>query len=85
MLRRTMLKGTAVIAAASVLARHTYAQEVLKMGISIPLTGPASMPSVGNSLPGSSFTSSNMATLSPGGRSKSSCATTAALLIMRAA
>ena len=39
MLRRTMLKGTAVIAAASVLARHTYAQEVLKMGISIPLTG----------------------------------------------
>ena len=39
MLRRTMLKGTAIIAAVSVLARHTFAQETLKMGISIPLTG----------------------------------------------
>jgi branched-chain amino acid transport system substrate-binding protein len=34
-----MLKGTAIVAAVSVLARHTFAQETLKMGISIPLTG----------------------------------------------
>ena len=38
MLRRTMLKGVAA-AAAGVLARHAGAQEVLKMGISIPMTG----------------------------------------------
>jgi branched-chain amino acid transport system substrate-binding protein len=39
MLRRTMLKGVAAIAAAGVLTRHAGAQEVLKMGISIPMTG----------------------------------------------
>ena len=39
MLRRTMLKGVAAIAAAGVLARNAHAQEVLKMGISIPMTG----------------------------------------------
>ena len=39
MLRRTMLKGVAAIAAAGVLARHAGGQEVLKMGISIPMTG----------------------------------------------
>jgi branched-chain amino acid transport system substrate-binding protein len=39
MLRRTMLKGMAGAAAAGVLARRARAQEVLKMGISIPLTG----------------------------------------------
>jgi branched-chain amino acid transport system substrate-binding protein len=38
MLRRTMLKGVAA-AAAGVLARYAGAQEVLKMGISIPMTG----------------------------------------------
>ena len=38
-LRRTMLKGVAASAAAGVLARYAGAQEVLKMGISIPLTG----------------------------------------------
>jgi branched-chain amino acid transport system substrate-binding protein len=39
MWRRTMLKGVAAIAAAGVLARSAGAQEVLKMGISIPMTG----------------------------------------------
>jgi branched-chain amino acid transport system substrate-binding protein len=39
MLRRTMLKGVAAIAAAGVLAHSAGAQEVLKMGISIPMTG----------------------------------------------
>ena len=39
MLRRTMLKGVAASAAAGVLARYAGAQEVLKMGISIPITG----------------------------------------------
>ena len=43
MLRRTMLKGVAVgvaaCAVAGVLARPAVAQEVLKMGISIPMTG----------------------------------------------
>src|SRR3984957_9904577 len=39
MLRRTMLKGVAAIAGAGVLARNAHAQEVLKMGISIPMTG----------------------------------------------
>jgi branched-chain amino acid transport system substrate-binding protein len=38
-LRRTMLKGVAAIAAAGVLVRNAGAQEVLKMGISIPMTG----------------------------------------------
>ena len=32
MLRRTMLKGVAAIAAAGVFSRHAGAQEVLKMG-----------------------------------------------------
>ena len=39
MLRRTMLKVMAGSAAAGVLARFAGAQEVLKMGISIPMTG----------------------------------------------
>jgi branched-chain amino acid transport system substrate-binding protein len=39
MLRRTVLKGVAVVAAAGVIARHAGSQEVLKMGISIPMTG----------------------------------------------
>ena len=39
MLRRTMLTGVAAIAAAGVFTRHAGAQEVLKMGISIPMTG----------------------------------------------
>jgi branched-chain amino acid transport system substrate-binding protein len=39
MLRRTMLKGVAATAAAGVFARRAAAQDVLKMGISIPLTG----------------------------------------------
>ena len=39
MLRRTMLKGVAAMAGAGVLARHASAQEVLKMGVSIPMTG----------------------------------------------
>ena len=39
MLRRTMLKGVAAYAVAGVLARPAVAQEVLKMGISIPMTG----------------------------------------------
>ena len=39
MLRRTMLTGVAAIAAAGVFSRHAGAQEVLKMGISIPMTG----------------------------------------------
>jgi branched-chain amino acid transport system substrate-binding protein len=34
-----MLTGTAAIAAAGILARHAGAQEVLKMGISVPMTG----------------------------------------------
>jgi branched-chain amino acid transport system substrate-binding protein len=34
-----MLKGVAATAAAGVLARHASAQEVLKMGVSIPMTG----------------------------------------------
>jgi branched-chain amino acid transport system substrate-binding protein len=39
MLRRTMLKGMAASAAVSLFARHAAAEDVLKMGISIPLTG----------------------------------------------
>ena len=39
MLRRTMLKGVAASAALGVLTSHSGAQEVLKMGISIPMTG----------------------------------------------
>src|SRR5580658_8493207 len=40
MLRRTMLKGVAACGAVlGVLARPADAQEVLKMGISIPMTG----------------------------------------------
>ena len=39
MLRRTMLTGVAAIAAAGVFSRHAGTQEVLKMGISIPMTG----------------------------------------------
>ena len=39
MLRRTMLKGVAACAVVGVLARPAGAQEVLKMGISIPMTG----------------------------------------------
>ena len=39
MLRRTMLKGVAAVAAIGPFARPAAAQEVLKMGISIPLTG----------------------------------------------
>jgi branched-chain amino acid transport system substrate-binding protein len=39
MLRRTMLKGIAAGAAVGLLARRATAQDVLKMGIGIPLTG----------------------------------------------
>ena len=39
MLRRTMLKGMAAGAAVGLLARRAAAEDVLKMGISIPLTG----------------------------------------------
>jgi branched-chain amino acid transport system substrate-binding protein len=39
MLRRTMLKGMAASAAVGFFAHHAGAEEVLKMGISIPLTG----------------------------------------------
>jgi branched-chain amino acid transport system substrate-binding protein len=39
MLRRTMLKGGAAVAAIGPFVRPAAAQEVLKMGISIPLTG----------------------------------------------
>jgi branched-chain amino acid transport system substrate-binding protein len=39
MLRRTMLKGMAATAAAVALASRASAQDVLKMGISIPMTG----------------------------------------------
>ena len=39
MLRRTMLKGAVASAAAAMLGHRASADEVLKMGISIPLTG----------------------------------------------
>ena len=39
MLRRTILKGAAVTAATALFGRQASADEVLKMGISIPLTG----------------------------------------------
>jgi branched-chain amino acid transport system substrate-binding protein len=39
MLRRTMLKGVAALAAVGPFARRAAAQDVLKMGISIPMTG----------------------------------------------
>jgi branched-chain amino acid transport system substrate-binding protein len=39
MLRRAMLKGIAAGAAVSLVARRAATQEVLKMGISIPMTG----------------------------------------------
>lgn len=39
MLRRTMLQGMAASVAGGVLTRHAAAQDVLKMGISFPLTG----------------------------------------------
>src|SRR6478609_1189785 len=39
MLRRTMLKGVPACAVAGVLTRPITVQEVLKMGISIPMTG----------------------------------------------
>jgi branched-chain amino acid transport system substrate-binding protein len=49
MLRRTILKGIAATAASGVLARPAAAQSVLKMGISIPMTG-AGFSSVGRQL-----------------------------------
>ena len=39
MLRRTVLKGVAASAAVSLLPRYAGAEDVLKMGISLPLTG----------------------------------------------
>ena len=39
MLRRTILKGAAATAATALVGRRAGADEVLKMGISIPLTG----------------------------------------------
>ncbi len=39
MLRRTVLKGVAATAASGILARSAAAQSVLKMGISMPMTG----------------------------------------------
>ena len=39
MLRRTLLKGVAATAAAGLGAGRLAAQEVLKMGVSIPMTG----------------------------------------------
>jgi branched-chain amino acid transport system substrate-binding protein len=39
MLRRTMLKGVAAVAAVGPFARRAAAQDVLKMGMSIPMTG----------------------------------------------
>ena len=39
MLRRTVLKGMAASAAVSLLPRYAGAEDVLKMGISLPLTG----------------------------------------------
>jgi len=85
MLRRTMLKGVAACAVAGVLARPAGAQEVLKMGISIPMTG-AGFNAVGRQLAAAiKLTLSNMATRSPAERPKLSCAMMPALPIMRAA
>jgi branched-chain amino acid transport system substrate-binding protein len=39
MLRRTILKGAAALAAVGPFARRAAAQDILKMGISIPMTG----------------------------------------------
>jgi branched-chain amino acid transport system substrate-binding protein len=49
MLRRTLLKGVAATAAGAVLARPAIAQAVLKMGISLPMTG-AGFSAVGKQL-----------------------------------
>ena len=56
MLRRALLKGVAATAAAGLGAGRLAAQEVLKMGVSIPMTGRVSTPSAGNWRPRSSFT-----------------------------
>ena len=79
MLRRTVLKGLAASAAASVLPVRAKAQEVLKMGICIPMTG-AGFNAVGRQLAvrDQALRRSNTATSWLGGRLKSSCATTAA-------
>ena len=56
MLRRTLLKGMAAKATAGLGAGRLAAEEVLRMGISIPLTGRVSMPSAAHWRPRSSFT-----------------------------
>ena len=80
MLRRTVLNGLAASAAVGLRAGGAMgADDVLKMGVSIPLTG-AGFNAVAGSLPArSSFTSSSTAPMSPAERSSLSCATTPAL------
>ena len=85
MLRRTMLKGVAAIAAAGVFTRHAGAQEVLKMGISIPMTG-AGFNAVGRQLAAAiKLYVQQHGDIVAGRKSKSSCVTTAALPTLRAA
>ena len=85
MLRRTMLKGVAAIAGAGVLARNAHAQEVLKMGISIPMTG-AGFNAVGRQLAAAiKLYVGQHGDVVAGRKIKSSCATTAALPTMRVA
>jgi hypothetical protein len=69
MLRRTLLKGLAASAAVGVRAAPAAADDVLKMGVSIPLTGRASTPSAGSLPARSSFTLRSTAPMSPGGAS----------------
>ena len=62
MLRRAVLKGLAASGLLHGYSRFAKAQDVLKIGICIPMTGAGLMRSVGSFRPRSSFMSSNMAT-----------------------
>ena len=74
MLRRTLLKGLAASAAVGLRAAPAAADDVQKMGVSIPLTG-AGFNAVGRQLVGALKLYVPEPML-PGERSNSSCATT---------
>ena len=72
-MRRTLLKGLAASAAIGLRAAPAAADDVLKMGVSIPLTG-TGFNAVGRQLAGAlKLMFSSTAQTSPGGRSNSSC------------
>ena len=84
MKRRTLLKGLAATAASGFARPACRADTVLKIGISMPITG-AGFNAVGRQLAGGAeaLHGSSTATRSPAARSSSSFATTAASPIPR--